>query len=43
MVKCLDCKIITHLECKDFIPVICSTGQLRLNALNVSNLLLLCF
>ncbi|CAH1725131.1 unnamed protein product [Aphis gossypii] len=34
MVKCLDCKIITHLECKDFIPMICSTGQLQLNALN---------
>uniref|UniRef100_A0A2H8TPW1 Rac GTPase-activating protein 1 n=1 Tax=Melanaphis sacchari TaxID=742174 RepID=A0A2H8TPW1_9HEMI len=34
MVKCLDCKIITHLECKDFIPVICTTDQLKINALN---------
>ncbi|XP_060875414.1 rac GTPase-activating protein 1-like [Metopolophium dirhodum] len=34
MVKCLDCKIITHLECKDFIPTICVVDHLKINALN---------
>lgn len=34
MVKCLDCKIITHLECKDFIPTLCTIDQLKINALN---------
>jgi len=43
MVKCLDCKIITHLECKDFIPAVCIPDQLKINALNVSILLFLFF
>ncbi|KAL5236100.1 hypothetical protein ACI65C_003510 [Semiaphis heraclei] len=34
MVKCLDCKIITHLECKDFIPTICTIDELKVIALN---------
>ncbi|XP_060858295.1 rac GTPase-activating protein 1-like [Metopolophium dirhodum] len=34
MVKCLDCKIITHLECKDFIPIICTIDELKIHALN---------
>ncbi|CAI6358523.1 unnamed protein product [Macrosiphum euphorbiae] len=34
MVKCLDCKIITHLECKDFIPSLCTIDELKIHALN---------
>eukprot|EP00102_Acyrthosiphon_pisum_P024062 XP_016661272.1 PREDICTED: rac GTPase-activating protein 1-like isoform X2 [Acyrthosiphon pisum] len=34
MVKCLDCKIVTHLECKDFIPTICTIDELKIHALN---------
>lgn len=40
MVKCLDCKTIAHLECKDLIPKICALHQYQINALNVSYLLL---
>ncbi|XP_025413460.1 rac GTPase-activating protein 1-like isoform X2 [Sipha flava] len=34
MVKCLDCKTIAHLECKDFIPVFCTFDENKSNALN---------
>lgn len=38
MVKCLDCKIIAHLECKDFVPVVCTLDENKINALNVCKL-----
>lgn len=38
MVKCLDCKTIAHLECKDLIPVLCTLDENKSNALNVSKL-----
>lgn len=40
MVKCVDCKIIAHLECKDLIPAMCTLNQYQIDALNVGNLLL---
>lgn len=36
MVKCLECKTIVHLECKDLIPVNCTLDQNKIDALNVS-------
>lgn len=38
MVKCLDCKTVAHLECKDHISTICTFDQNIINALNVGNL-----
>lgn len=37
MIKCLDCKTVAHLECKDFIPTSCSFDQHTINALNVGS------
>lgn len=34
MVKCMDCKIIAHLECKDLIPAMCTLNQYQIDALN---------
>lgn len=40
MIKCLECKTIAHLECKDLIPAICTLDQFKIDALNVGNFLL---
>lgn len=40
MVKCLDCKAIAHLECKDLMPATCPFDQSQIDALNVGKLLL---
>lgn len=39
MVKCLECKTIVHLECKDLIPINCTLDQNKIDALNVSTFL----
>lgn len=41
MVKCVDCKTVAHLECKDLIPVVCTIDQGKIDALNVGYLLFL--
>jgi len=43
MVKCVDCKTIVHLECKDLVPTKCTFNQNQINALNVSNNCIICF
>lgn len=36
IIKCQECKIVSHLECKDFVPVICTLGQNKVNNFNTS-------